>query len=553
MKKCMEVAAQLTGMVGALTFLVLGCTRNISVTPVASNVALTATSTNTVITSTPTSTLTTTLTATGTPTQTATSSPTPVVTSTPTNSPTQTDTATVTNSPTITNTPTMTATLTITNTPAPPTSTATVTPSNTPTGTPTVTPTATSNPNMISDFESGTLNSNPGPGGTWNGTWTASDDGSATITAFAATPGAYSTSSYAMQVTCGPVTQYANVVLYFNTPKTTSSYTNLSAYTGVVFDAKANAGSGSLISVGFSDVDTDSAGGICTTCFDIHQTSTCLSASWAPVTIYFDRLKQAGWGSPYPVAFNSSKVYNMQFSIPIGTAMNFLVDNIRLINTPDPGSSLGSSYITDFETGSGALNPNLTGLPAGAAGFAYYVGNGSTQQPIVQCGGYNSNFAARMFGSFVDPANSSYPSAQLQCNFNNGTTYYDCSAFTGVQFYLLVAAMGPAPLTFTFNALPASVVPTGANGTCAANCYDTFTTGLASPAAWQAVTIAFSTLARAGTWGNPVSFMGNPCSYNVFNDGCNNKDLMQFSWQAASNNSAGTYNFDWKVDNVTFY
>lgn len=542
MRKSAKIFGEILGFVAIPVLMtVIGCTRQVSVPTAASVPVLTSTPT---ISPTPANTST----FTGTPT------PSSTATSTITNTPlgptsTPTNTATVTSTATITNTPTVTATSTVTNTP---TATGTSTNTGTPTSTPTVTPTPTPNPNLISDFEAGNLNSDPGPNGTWNGTWVASDDGSAPITAMAVSPGAYGSSSYAMQVTCGPVTNYANVALLFTTPASSSNSTNLSAYTGVVFDAMAGAGSGSLISVGFSDVDTNPAGGVCTSCYDIHQTSACLSASWTPVTIYFDRLRQAGWGVPQ-AAFNSSKVYSMQIALPTGSNMNFEIDNLRLISSADPGLSLTTSDISDFQTGSAILNPGLLGEVAGASGFAEYVGNGSTQLPIVQCGGDGDAFAAHMDGSFADPANFSYPSAQLQCNFNNGTAYYDCSAFNGVIFDMLVSAMGPAPLTFTFNALPAGVVPTAANGTCTANCYDTFTTGLASPASWTPVTIAFSSLVRAGSWGNPVTCSGNACSYNVFNDGCNNKCLMQFSWQAASNNIAGTYNFNWKVDNVTFY
>jgi hypothetical protein len=470
----------------------------------------------------------------------------------------------VTDTFTFTNTPTNTFTFTNTNTNTntfTPTNTPTFTFTSTPTATPTNTATNTPDPNLIEDFEDGDTQISPASGG-FNGFWNANSDNSpgsnispaAGAWADATSPGDGST--YAAHVTCGPVTSYANFGFTFMNP---SAAVNLSAYTGIVFDVKMDAGSGSnILRVSVSDVDTDAAGGVCSSCSDYHSGNVCMSTSWQSVTIFWNQLAQAGWGNPQ-AAFKPAQIYGVFFQFPQNKAMGVWVDNIRLTSAAAP-PALTNKNVSDFDfnTGGTNLNSNLAGLLAGNLGWTTYVFDNSIQLPFVQCGGNSPNlsgnttaFAAHVAGTMA--SDGGYRSANISANFYNGAgpyTYYDISSYgwTGIKFDINVVTM-TSPLSFSFF-VPLSTTTQGAPGTCAASCWDHFGYS-ALPAAgsgWHTVTIPFTSLARGG-WGGALT----PCSNTVFNDGCNNKNVLQFQWAAAAGTNVGSYAYDWWVDNVTFY
>lgn len=438
------------------------------------------------------------------------------------------------------------------------TPTYTLTPTDTaaPTDTPTITPTPTpgSNPLLIDDFEDNDGQVSPGPVSlSFDGYWNANNDGSSPISpvTWVDAAGGAGGSNYAAHVTSGPVTSYGGFGFNFKNP---IGLVDLSGYTGVVFDVKMDPGSGNNLRVSFSDVDTDPAGAICTggVCNDYHGSKVCMTTSYQSVTVFFNSLAQAGWGSPQR-AFKPDQVYGMYFQFSQNVDMGVWIDNLRL-TTAAPPAPLSSSYISDFDFNGGgtSINPSLTGYVAGNAGWTTYLGGMISQiLPFVQCGGYNSNFGARLAGSFNDPGGV-YNSAALTANFYNGATYFNMTGFIGVDFWIKVDVM-TASLSF---AIPTSkTVPAGngGDGFCGGSCWDHFV-NYSMPAAgagWTHKTLLFNAANfTRGGWG-PASLA--PCSNTNIHDGCNDLKVMQLQWSAGSGGVAGTYDVDFTVDQVTFY
>lgn len=455
---------------------------------------------------------------------------------------------------------------------------------------PSFTPTATINPLMIDDFENNTANIYAGPGGTgpvsWSGSWYTVTDGSVNIFPVTASgswvdsaPG--DASNYAAHVTIsGSVTQNASFGFNFQGGTQTSTSTvNLSAYTGIIFDVKADASYpalGNYMTVQVGDSDTESAGGICSTCSDYHSAKVCLSTSWTPVTVFWSQLGQTGWGVPQ-VAFKPASIYGVSFAFPVSQnagGMGVWVDNVQL-TTAAPPAALGSKYISDFDFNDGgtSINPNLTNYPAaGAKGFQTVAtaAGAVIMSPFVLCGsGDASNFAGAVSCAWTDPANSTYPSAQFQVFLMSTpsggvTTYYNLpTGLTGIQFawnVLTNTTSGTTPAGISLHYNNANIDGTSQYGTCTGGCWDDYTASLPNTAGggWSNQSVAFSSMQQgypSTTTPADACEPGGGASGAAFPyaGGCYNNTTIGFSWSAQSGNNAGNYVTYFEVDNVTFY
>src|SRR5665213_1182916 len=213
-----------------------------------------------------------------------------------------------------------------------------------------------------------------------------------------------------------------------------------------------------------------------------------------------------------------------------------------------------STQVSDFQTfGTTAnttgviINTTLTNLVAGCAGFTSYVNaaapvNGVLNPTaVVQKYGdatLNDTYAARVNATWTDPANSTYPAAQLFADLYKGQTWYVIpTGLTGVKFYLNVVNMAsttgaPVPV-FAFHIPLSTTVQNNNFGTCSSLCYDNFSKVLpTTTSGYVLVTIPFSTMARGG-FGSSIA----PCSQTNVYDGCNSNNVMQLEWTAQSENN----------------
>ncbi|HVZ79655.1 MAG TPA: carbohydrate binding domain-containing protein [bacterium] len=482
-------------------------------------------------------------------------------TSTPTNTGTNTATSTATGTPTDTFTPTQTPTNTAT-------STATSTPTNTATNTP--------DPNLIDDFEDGDGQISPGSGA-FNGFWNANSDGTAGSNIYPAAaswvdssaPG--NGSSYAAHVTCGAVTQYANFGFTLMNP---AAAADLSAYTGIVFDVKMDVGSGSLLTVAVSDVDTDMAGGVCSSCSDYHSTKVCMTTAWTPVTVFWNQLAQAGWGVPQ-AAFKPAQIFGVYFQFPTATNMGVWIDNVRLTTATAPGPE-PNTRVDTLPAGSVLNNPSLTGLPTGTQGWNnYFIGDGGyiipTVANIIQCGGYVSTFRARNFGHIsITNGPGSYHSYVMTDVLNAGGPLFDVSGFTGIKFYLNNNNGTPTsggPLSSYFYVMIQETSAAGDGGNCSAHCYDHPGVDLTSyrGMGWTLVTAPFTSInwcnvAGGYTYGSPPAPPGGGASCggwgttgNLGNYPTGLQNVTNFQFASTSGGNNVEVDIDLSVDDIEFY
>ncbi|MGA7741288.1 MAG: hypothetical protein WBP56_15535 [Polyangia bacterium] len=109
---------------------------------------------------------------------------------------------------------------------------------------------------------------------------------------------------------------------------------NASAYTGIDFWAKIDAGTTSVLRVAFPDKDTDPDGGLCQTnvtgptqCYDHYGARITLTTTWTKYTVPFSSLSQDGWGRP-GLAFDPSTLYEVLFQIPVDARFGVWIDDV---------------------------------------------------------------------------------------------------------------------------------------------------------------------------------------------------------------------------------
>ena len=116
-----------------------------------------------------------------------------------------------------------------------------------------------------------------------------------------------------------------------------SSY-DASMYKGIQFWAKANPGSALAVRVNFKDANTAIEGGVCNpmessgpmACNDDWGKNLNLTTSWAPYTILWSELRQAGWGKA-STAFEAKKAYSIQFQVSQNLDFDLCIDDLAFV------------------------------------------------------------------------------------------------------------------------------------------------------------------------------------------------------------------------------
>jgi hypothetical protein len=111
-----------------------------------------------------------------------------------------------------------------------------------------------------------------------------------------------------------------------------------SMYKGIQFWAKANMGSATALRVSMKDANTAPEGGKCDAtmdsgpeaCNDDWGKNLNLTTSWAPYTILFTDMKQAGWGKATP-AFDTKNAYSIQFQVNKGLDFDLCIDDLAFV------------------------------------------------------------------------------------------------------------------------------------------------------------------------------------------------------------------------------
>ena len=110
-----------------------------------------------------------------------------------------------------------------------------------------------------------------------------------------------------------------------------------SAYKGVAFWAKSN-GAATAVRVSFKDKNTAPEGGVCDkaatmgaeACNDDWGKGITIGAEWAPHTIMFSDIRQAGWGKAF-TEFQIKNVYSIQYQVAQGVDFDLCIDDVAFI------------------------------------------------------------------------------------------------------------------------------------------------------------------------------------------------------------------------------
>ena len=198
--------------------------------------------------------------------------------------------------------------------------------------------------------------------------------------------------------------------------------------------------------------------------------------------------------------------------------------------------------VSDFNSGSKAVNPKLFGASGGQWMAISSGGGGAIDSDFIADGGAHGDAkAAHIYGKLTDKGDKSYPGFQLQCHLKD-TGYYDASNFTGMFFYYKCPSDDTA-VKRRFGIGMAATLPADQGGTCANNCYDHFGVDLPASSDWVKMTLVFTDIKREG-WGGAVIPPDLTDHLTEF---------INFAWTHSGNNVAGTYNIDYWVDDVEFF
>lgn len=231
--------------------------------------------------------------------------------------------------------------------------------------------------------------------------------------------------------------------------------------------------------------------------------------------------------------------------------------------------------VSNFQTaGSNVVNPCLTNVIANANGFfgvnpgAAAPVNGTISSTIAAGQGdatLGDSYGVSVYSTWSDAPGDGYPSVQEQCALYSGSTYYVIPAgTTGIKYYLNINTQsvtgGTTAADFELQIGEAATVPISGGGTCYSGCYNNFqqytepagtTTG-----GWVLITETWATFATGYGEGATEGATGAtpfPCSTTVFDDGCNNANVMTLQFMAGSHNNAGNYTSSFQLDDITFY
>lgn len=101
-------------------------------------------------------------------------------------------------------------------------------------------------------------------------------------------------------------------------------------YAGITFWARSDTAP-QTVSVVFPDGDTDSAGGICTTCDHHWLGSVIIGSDWQQFTVPFSSLQLESGTQPPPGPFDPTRLVSVQFRVNPGPAFDFWVDDVAFV------------------------------------------------------------------------------------------------------------------------------------------------------------------------------------------------------------------------------
>ena len=159
-------------------------------------------------------------------------------------------------------------------------------------------------------------------------------------------PGVTSTRASHVQCALQDVDAVCQMGFTLATTRDGAAPVDVSAYSGITFWARSDAGS--AVDVLFRDVDTEPLGGRCGVtdassdqCYDDFQQELAVTSDWRQYTVLFRTLHQASapfnWGyTPPSGAFDPTQVYSILFSVmnTSGAAIqaDMWVDDVYLVN-----------------------------------------------------------------------------------------------------------------------------------------------------------------------------------------------------------------------------
>ncbi|HET7543025.1 MAG TPA: hypothetical protein VFK05_24295 [Polyangiaceae bacterium] len=184
---------------------------------------------------------------------------------------------------------------------------------------------------MIDDFEDGDLSLpvNPALGGR-AGSWFAFGDGTGTDSqevvaierAANSVHGLHATGEGFMNWGSGFGVDLSNS----GSGQATKVPYDASAYAGVTFWARAK--TPTQVTILLPDVDTDSAGKICTTCEHHYYATVALTTTWQRFTIDFAGLAAEPGTVPSPTGFKPSQVFTLMFRFVAGANYDVYLDDV---------------------------------------------------------------------------------------------------------------------------------------------------------------------------------------------------------------------------------
>jgi hypothetical protein len=139
----------------------------------------------------------------------------------------------------------------------------------------------------------------------------------------------FDSSSYAARTFGSGFTSWgASVAVELTNDGTTKDTYDASAYIGVSFWARA---SGTLpIRFNVADGNTDSDGGVCTSCFDHFGADITLESGWQRYTFTWWQLDQQGWGDQFST-LDYESLFALHFQTPPNQSFDIWVDDVMFI------------------------------------------------------------------------------------------------------------------------------------------------------------------------------------------------------------------------------
>ncbi len=231
------------------------------------------------------------------------------------------------------------------------------------------------------------------------------------------------------------------------------------------------------------------------------------------------------------------------YSAPNATPDYTLVCNF---DTAGLGGSSATTSANLYEVGEPG---NVVQTPGSWAIINNFPANENANMIIASGGANGTPQAAHISGAVTDLGDGTYPSIGFEGYLDTASgalhNAYNISFFSGVKFYANFTSADTTPSRFFY--VPTTQEAKSPQGDCTAatGCYNYF--GYTFPAGstngWQLYSFKFSDLKVSyGVQPSPSSFTG-----------INLTQVLGLLWQVGRQNSAGTSNVDFWVDEVYFY